>query len=206
MKKLEELILDDNTFLINGIKGFIKDHEKFNENKYLKESIYAKKIYESKKDTIRFIKAKRKEYKAKILLIENNINVLCNTLKDLEFERNIRANRIKDDKTSDSEFKESLEDIEEAIMETNKIICSEENKIKKLREDYKKFNDTSLEEEKIVYIFFNYIKREYIKFRRNLVKVLNSNTLDGEELILTYEYLLIITKRMICIEEDLLSG
>lgn len=206
MKKLEELILDDNTFLINGIKGFIKDYEKNNENKYLKESIYAKKIYESKKDTIRFIKDKRKEYKAKILFIENNINVLSNTLKDLEFERNIRADRIKDAKTSDNEFKESLEDIEEAIMETNKIICSEENKIKKLREDYKNFNDTSLEEEKIVYIFFNYIKREYIKFRRNLIKVLNSNTLTGEELILTYEYLLIITKRMICIEEDLLSG
>ncbi len=206
MKKSEELILDDNTFLINGIKAFIKDYEKEKENKDLTENNYTRKIYELKKDTIRFIKAKRKEYKAKILLVENNINVFSNTLKDLEFERNIRADRIKDDKTSDSDFKESLQDIEEAIMETNKIICSEEKKMKKLREDYKNFNDTSLEEEKIVYIFFNYIKREYIKFRRNLVKALNSNTLTGEELILTYEYLLIITKRMICIEEDLLSG
>ncbi|MCF0148862.1 MAG: hypothetical protein HUJ77_10765 [Clostridium sp.] len=206
MKRLDELILDDNTFLVNGIKGFIKDHERDNENKNIKEIIYTKKVYESKKDTIRFIKAKRKEYKAKILLIENNINVLSNTLKDLEFERNIREDRIKDDKTRTEEFKESLEDIEAAIMETNKIIYSEENKIKKLREYYKNFNDTSLEEEKIVYIFFNYIKREYIRFRRNLVKALNSNTLTGEELILTYEYLLIITKRMICIEEDLLSG
>ena len=204
MKELEEIIIDDNIFFINGIKGFIKDYEKEIEDIYLKENV--KKIYESKKDTIKYIRDKRKEYKGKILFIENSINILNNTLKELEFEKNLREERIKDNTKIDNEFKESLEDIVDAIEENKKIISFEEDKIIKLREDYRKFNDASLEEEKIVYIFFNYIKREYIKFRRNIVKFLNSNILTETDLILTYEYLLIITKKIICIEEDLLGG
>lgn len=204
MKELEEIIIDDNIFFINGIKGFIKDYEKEIEDIYLKENV--KKIYESKKDTIKYIRDKRKEYKGKILFIENSINILNNTLKELEFEKNLREKRIKDNTKIDNEFKESLEDIVDAIEENKKIISFEEDKIIKLREDYRKFNDASLEEEKIVYIFFNYIKREYIKFRRNIVKFLNSNILTETDLILTYEYLLIITKKIICIEEDLLGG
>lgn len=204
MKELEEIIIDDNIFFINGIKGFIKDYEKEIEDIYLKENV--KKIYESKKDTIKYIRDKRKEYKGKILFIENSVNILNNTLKELEFEKNLREERIKDNTKIDNEFKESLEDIVDAIEENKKIISFEEDKIIKLREDYRKFNDASLEEEKIVYIFFNYIKREYIKFRRNIVKFLNSNILTETDLILTYEYLLIITKKIICIEEDLLGG
>lgn len=204
MKEVEEIIIDDNIFFINGIKGFIKDYEKEIEDIYLKENV--KKIYESKKDTIKYIRDKRKEYKGKILFIENSINILNNTLKELEFEKNLREERIKDNTKIDNEFKESLEDIVDAIEENKKIISFEEDKIIKLREDYRKFNDASLEEEKLVYIFFNYIKREYIKFRRNIVKFLNSNILTETDLILTYEYLLIITKKIICIEEDLLGG
>lgn len=204
MKELEEIIIDDNIFFINGIKGFIKDYEKEIEDIYLKENV--KKIYESKKDTIKYIRDKRKEYKGKILFIENSINILNNTLKELEFEKNLREERIKDNTKIDNEFKESLEDIVDAIEENKKIISFEEDKIIKLREDYRKFNDASLEEEKLVYIFFNYIKREYIKFRRNIVKFLNSNILTETDLILTYEYLLNITKKIICIEEDLLGG
>lgn len=204
MKELKEIIIDDNIFFINGIKGFIKDYEKEIEDIYLKENV--KKIYESKKDTIKYIRDKRKEYKGKILFIENSINILNNTLKELEFEKNLREERIKDNTKIDNDFKESLEDIVDAIEENKKIISFEEDKIIKLREDYRKFNDASLEEEKIVYIFFNYIKREYIKFRRNIVKFLNSNILTETDLILTYEYLLIITKKIICIEEDLLGG
>ena len=70
MKELKEIIIDDNIFFINGIKGFIKDYEKEIEDIYLKENV--KKIYESKKDTIKYIRDKRKEYKGKILFIENS--------------------------------------------------------------------------------------------------------------------------------------
>ena len=135
----------------------------------------------------------KSEYKEKILSIENNIIILSNTLKDLEFERNLRTEKIIDNTNINNEVKESLEDIVDAIEENKKIIFIEEDKIIKLREDYKKFNDASLEEEKI-------------KFRRNIVKFLNSNILTETDLILTYEYLLIVTKRMICIEEDLFGG
>ncbi len=206
MQDLEKIIIDDNIFFVNGIKGFIKDYEKETDKIYLKENINFEKVYQSKKDTIKYIRNKRKKYKEKILSIENNIIILSNTLKDLEFERNLRAEKIIDNTNINNEVKESLEDIVDAIEENKKIIFIEEDKIIKLREDYKKFNDASLEEEKIVYIFFNYIKREYIKFRRNIVKFLNSNILTETDLILTYEYLLIVTKRMICIEEDLFGG
>ena len=206
MYELEELFINDNKFLINGIKGFAKDYEEDIENINLKENNNVKKIYESKRDTIRYIVAKRNEYKVKILSIENSINILSNTLKDLEFEGDLRYKRNRENRIADNEVKESLEDIVDAIVENKKIISLEEDKIKIIKEDYKKFNEASLEEEKLVYIFFNYIKREYIKFRRNIVKKLNSNTLSSAELVLTYEYLLIITKRMICVEEDLFGG
>jgi len=204
--ELEELFINDNKFLINGIKGFAKDYKKDIENINLNENNSIKKIYASKKDTIRYIIAKRKEYKVKISSIENSIIILSNTLKDLEFEGDLRSKRNRENIIEDNGDKENLEDIIDAIVENKKIIRLEEDKIEKIKEDYKKFNEASLEEEKLVYIFFNYIKREYIKFRRNIVKKLNSNTLSGAELVLTYEYLLIITKIMICIEEDLLGG
>ena len=206
MYELEELFINDNKFLINGIKGFAKDYKKDIENINLNENNSIKKIYASKKDTIRYIIAKRKEYKVKISSIENSIIILSNTLKDLEFEGDLRSKRNRENIIEDNGDKENLEDIIDAIVENKKIIRLEEDKIEKIKEDYKKFNEASLEEEKLVYIFFNYIKREYIKFRRNIVKKLNSNTLSGAELVLTYEYLLIITKIMICIEEDLLGG
>lgn len=206
MQGLEEIIIDDNIFWVNGIKGFIKDYEKETEKIFLKEKINFEKVYDSKKATIKYIRDKRKAYKEQILFIENSIIILNNTLKDLEFERNLRAERIKENTKINNEVKESLQDIVDAIEENKKIILFEEDKIIKLREDFKKFNDASLEEEKKVYVFFNYIKREYIKFKRNIVKKLNSNALTEGELILAYEILLIITKKMICIEEDLLGG
>lgn len=206
MQGLEEIINDDNIFWVNGIKGFIKDYEKGTEKIFLKEKINFEKEYDSKKATIKYIRDKRNSYKEKILSIENNIIILNNTLNDLEFERNLRAERIKEKTKINNEVKESLQDIVDAIEENKKIILFEEDKIIKLREDFKKFNDASLEEEKKVYVFFNYIKREYIKFKRNIVKKLNSNALTEGELILAYEFLLIITKKMICIEEDLLGG
>ena len=207
MKELEEkIIIDDNLFFLNGVKRFIEDYEKDSMNIYLKESVYIKKIYESKRNTIRFIKSKREEYEEKILSIEKNITILSNTLKELELERNIRIEKINEDNELDNNFQEKLYDIIDAISENKKIINYEKNKVKEIRINYKSFNDTSLEEENKVYIFFNYIKREFIKARRSIIKILNSNNLTELELMLFYEYLLILTKKMICIEEDLLGG
>ena len=138
--------------------------------------------------------------------MENNINILLNTLNDLENERNLRMDAIKDNNDVDNNLKENLEDIIDAISENKKIIALEEDKIEEIRLDYISFNDTSLEEENTVYIFFNYIKREFIRLRREIAKLLNFDSLTEEQLILLYEYLLIITKRMICIEEDILGG
>ena len=203
---LEEIIMDDNLFLIKGIKEFIKDYEKDNKKIYLNENMHIKKLYEDKRNTIKFIRVKRKEYKEKISSMENNINILLNTLNDLENERNLRMDAIKDNNDVDNNLKENLEDIIDAISENKKIIALEEDKIEEIRLDYISFNDTSLEEENTVYIFFNYIKREFIRLRREIAKLLNCDVLTEEQLILLYEYLLIITKRMICIEEDILGG
>lgn len=206
MQGLEEIIMDDNLFLIKGIKEFIKDYEKDNKKIYLNENMHIKKLYEDKRNTIKFIRVKRKEYKEKISSMENNINILLNTLNDLENERNLRMDAIKDNNDVDNNLKENLEDIIDAISENKKIIALEEDKIEEIRLDYISFNDTSLEEENTVYIFFNYIKREFIRLRREIAKLLNCDVLTEEQLILLYEYLLIITKRMICIEEDILGG
>ena len=203
---LEEIIMDDNLFLIKGIKEFIKDYEKDNKKIYLNENMHIKKLYEDKRNTIKFIRLKRKEYKEKISSMENNINILLNTLNDLENEKNLRMDAIKDNNDVDNSLKENLEDIIDAISENKKIIALEEDKIEEIRLDYISFNDSSLEEENTVYIFFNYIKREFIRLRREIAKLLNCDVLTEEQLILLYEYLLIITKRMICIEEDILGG
>lgn len=38
MQGLEEIIIDDNIFWVNGIKGFIKDYEKETEKIFLKKN------------------------------------------------------------------------------------------------------------------------------------------------------------------------
>ena len=207
VRELEEkIIMDDNLFFINGVRRFIEDYEKGNKAIYLKEIIYINKIYESKRKTIRFIKAKRKDYKEKMLSLENNIIILSNTLKDLEIEKNIRDIKIMECNGLDDNFKEKLEDIIDAISENKRIIEYEKDRVNEIRVNYNNFNETSLEEENIVYIFYNYIKREFKKERRIIIEILNSNNLEEVELILMYEYLLILTKKIICIEGDLFGG
>jgi len=203
---LEELIIDDSLFFINGVKKYIKDYENNKRDKYLKESIHIMKVYDAKRQTIRFINLKRKEYKEKVLSVENNIDILSKTLSELELEKNVRAEKIKENNEIDAYSKEKLEDIIYAIEENKRMINYKKNKLNKLRQDFKNFNDTSLEEENKVFIFFNYIKREFIKARKNLVDAINFRSLKEIQLILTYEYLLVITKNMICIEEDLFGG
>ena len=52
----------------------------------------------------------------------------------------------------------------------------------------------------------NHCYKEIENSTNEIAKLLNCDVLTEEKLILLYEYLLIITKRMICIEEDILGG
>ena len=45
----------------------------------------------------------------------------------------------------------------------------------------------------------------FIKVKREIIEVLNSSNLSDTGFMLIYEYLLIITKNMICVEEDLIG-
>ena len=75
-----------------------------------------------------------------------------------------------------------------------------------MKEQLLKFNKASLEEENLVYKFLSHIKREFYKEKRKTINKLNFNNLNDMELILTFDYLTLITMKMICIEEDLLGG
>ncbi|MDV4152438.1 hypothetical protein R0131_16550 [Clostridium sp. AL.422] len=128
MQKLGEIIsLDDNLFVINGIKKFIEDYEEDKIEFSLRESVNIKRKYESKKKTIRFIKEKRKEYKEKILVIESNITLLNNTLNGLEIEKNLRVEKVEKNNEINDNLKEKLDDIIGAISENKRIIDYEKN-------------------------------------------------------------------------------
>lgn len=199
----EKACINDEMFLTNGIKAFIKDYEINIRDVSIKESLYIKRYYEAKLYTIRYIKSKRSEFKEKINFIKNNIILLNNTLKELEIEKDIRLKKINED----SEIsKEKLEDITDAILESKRIRDIENKKVNYIKEQFDSFNKSSLEEENLVYIFLTYIKREFNKEKRKIVNALNFNSLDDLELILTFEHLTLITKKMQIIEEELLGG
>jgi len=199
----EKACINDEMFLTNGIKAFIKDYEINIRDVSIKESLYIKRYYEAKLYTIRYIKSKRSEFKEKINFIKNNIILLNNTLKELEIEKDIRLKKINED----SEIsKEKLEDITDAILESKRIRDIENKKVNYIKEQFDSFNKSSLEEENLVYIFLTYIKREFNKEKRKIVNALNFNSLDDLELILNFEHLTLITKKMQIIEEELLGG
>ncbi|MGG7212235.1 hypothetical protein ACQPUY_01310 [Clostridium nigeriense] len=199
----EKTYINDEMFLTNGIKAFIKDYEINIRDVSIKEILYIKRYYEAKLYTIRYIKSKRSEFKEKINFIENNIILLNNTLKELEIEKDIRLKKINED----SEIsKEKLEDITDAILESKRIRDIEIKKVNYIKEQFDSFNKSSLEEENLVYIFLTYIKREFNKEKRKIVNALNFNSLEDLELILNFEHLTLITKKMQFIEEELLGG
>lgn len=199
----EKTYINDEMFLTNGIKAFIKDYEINIRDVSIKESLYIKRYYEAKLYTIRYIKSKRSEFKEKINFIENNIILLNNTLKELEIEKDIRLKKINED----SEIsKEKLEDITDAILESKRIRDIEIKKVNYIKEQFDSFTKSSLEEENLVYIFLTYIKREFNKEKRKIVNALNFNSLEDLELILNFEHLTLITKKMQFIEEELLGG
>lgn len=204
LEELEEnLIIDDDLFFVLGISNFIKEYK--NETINSNEKVYFKRYYDLKRNTITYIKGKRKEYRNKIISVENNINLLNKTFKELEIERNIRCDEIKLNINSDS-YIEKLDDIINAINENKRIIMYENRKLDNLKKDYDDFNNASFEDEKEVRTFFKYIKREFLRERKKIIENLNSNNLNEVELILNYEYLLLITKKILLIQEDLING
>lgn len=202
----EKTYINDEIFLINGIEAFIKDYENKIDDMSIKEYLYIKRYYKLKLDTIRYIKSKRTEFKEKIVLIENNIRLLKNTFNELEYERDLRLKKINEASDVNSIDKEKFEDIIDAISESKRIRDIEIRKLNNLKEQFSSFNKSSLEEENSVYIFFSYIKREFNKEKRKIVNYLNFNNLDDMNLILTFEYLTLIIKKMLFVEEELLGG
>ncbi|WP_066892798.1 hypothetical protein [Clostridium nigeriense] len=204
LKDLEEkLIIDDDLFLVEGIKNFINEYKK--EKNSTNEKIYFKRYYDLKRNTISYIKSKRKEYENKIKIIENNINLLNKTFKELEVEKNLRYEEMKTYRNNNS-YKEKLDDIIDAINENKRIISYENRKLNELKRDYENFNNASFEDERDVKIFFKYIKREFLRERKKVVEVLNFSNLNESELVLNHEYFLLITKKIILIQEELIGG
>ena len=204
LKDLEEkLIIDDDLFLVEGIKNFINEYKK--EKNSTNEKIYFKRYYDLKRNTISYIKSKRKEYENKIKIIENNINLLNKTFKELEVEKNLRYEEMKTYRNNNS-YKEKLDDIIDAINENKRIISYENRKLNELKRDYENFNKASFEDERDVKIFFKYIKREFLRERKKVVEVLNFSNLNESELVLNHEYFLLITKKIILIQEELIGG
>ena len=204
LKDLEEkLIIDDDLFLVEGIKNFINEYKK--EKNSTNEKIYFKRYYDLKRNTISYIKSKRKEYENKIKIIENNINLLNKTFKELEVEKNLRYEEMNTNRNNNSN-KEKLDDIIDAIIENKRIISYENRKLNELKRDYENFNNASFEDERDVKIFFKYIKREFLRERKKVVEVLNFSNLNESELVLNHEYFLLITKKIILIQEELIGG
>lgn len=200
---VEEVAIDDDLFFINGIKSFIKEYK--NEKNVSNEKVYFKRYYDIKRNTMTYIKRKKKEYSEKIILVENNINLLNRTFKELEIEKNIRCETIKLNVESDF-YIEQLDDIIDAINENKRIIMYENRKLDSLKKEYDDFNNSFFDDEREVKIFLKYIKREFLRERKRIIEGLNSSGLNEAEIILKYECLLLITKKIILIQEELING
>lgn len=215
IQKLSNKILKENQYFIyNGIKLFLKDFKgqnteyKFEGN--LNDRIIIKRLVESQKDTIKFISKKRNKFKRDILSIENNINYLRKSYIELEKEREDKVRilgLIEVNNTEDNAIEiEKLNDITEAVNEIKRIEKQEISKVKTLKNHYYEFNKASYEEEKLVYIFLDYIKKEFLKEKEEVVTSLNSGCLTDFNLILNYEYLSILISDMLSLEEEIMGG
>ncbi|MBD7916660.1 hypothetical protein H9660_16150, partial [Clostridium sp. Sa3CUN1] len=102
-------------------------------------------------------------------------------------------------------YMEELDNITNSINKNKIKIMFENIKLSNLKKDYDKFNNESFEDKQEVRTLFKYIKREFLRERKLIISKINSNNLNEEELILIYEYLLLITKKMLSIQEDLIN-
>lgn len=201
--------LKEDYFIYKGTKLFLEDYKDkftdYNLDRNINKNLLIRRFLESKKYEIKFINSKRNELKNKISNTENSIKNLENSFLELDKEREARIVSILKEGNKDIDF-ESLEDIEEAVNEIKKIKDYEIKKLKKLKNQIKDFDESSRAEENLIRILLNYIKKEFLKEKDRMVKLLNSGVLKDVELILNYEYLSIIIDGMLNIEEEILGG
>ncbi|GAA0085135.1 hypothetical protein ACH36K_13000 [Clostridium sp. MB05] len=213
-KSLNKICKRNQDLIYKGIKLFLKDfknqHKEYKFEGNLNDRIIIKRFVESQKDTIRFISKKRNKFKRDILSIENNINYLQKSYIELEKEREDKVRRlglIELSNTEDNEIEfEKLNDIIEAVNEIKRIEKQEISKVKNLRKNYDEFNKTSYEEEKLVGVFLDYIKKEFLKEKGTVVTSINSGYLTDFDLILNYEYISILISDMLSLEEEIMGG
>lgn len=213
-KSLNKICKRNQDLIYKGIKLFLKDfknqHTEYKVEGNLNDRIIIKRFVESQKDTIRFISKKRNKFKRDILSIENNINYLQKSYIELEKEREDKVRRlglIEVNNTEDNEIEfEKLNDIIEAVNEIKRIEKQEISKVKNLRKNYDEFNKTSYEEEKLVGVFLDYIKKEFLKEKGTVVTSINSGYLTDFDLILNYEYISILISDMLSLEEEIMGG
>ena len=205
LEDIKKVILDENLFFINGIKKFINDFENKTIDIYSDKNVYIKSIYDNKRRNLKFIRKKKEEYRRNIIVLDDKIKTLINSLKELQLEKDTREKNSIKDKNFNNLDKEKLDDIKEVIKENKRIINIEKNRLRKLKIEFEDFNNSSKQEERSVYILFDYIKNEYLNLRDDIIKSLSSKDIKSIELIITYEALSIISKKILCIEEDLLG-
>lgn len=203
LKSIEKNIsIESNRFIEKATKAYVNTYYKDNNM----EDFSYKKIIEEKSKTLNYIRKKRKEYKVKMRAIERSINTLENTYIALDIERNERIILVKNGKGFVLEEHKGIEDIENAMEESLKIIEVEKGKYKELKNKLDVFNDLSMEDERLVYLLFNYIRREFFRERKFILRLLDNENLNEFELILGFEYISIITKKILLVEEELLGG
>lgn len=202
LKSIEKYIsIESNRFIEKAIKAYVNTYYKNN-----LEGFSCKKIIEEKSKTLNYIKKKRKEYKGEMISIERSINSLENTYIALDIEKNERITLVKNNRSFVLEEHRGIEDIESAMKESLRLIEVEKKKYEELKNKLDTFNDLSMEDERLVYLLFNYIRREFFRERKFILRMLDSEDLNEFDLILGFEYISIITKKTLLVEEELLGG
>lgn len=203
LKNIEKNIsIESNRFIEKATKDYVNTYYK---NNNMKGFSY-KKIIKEKSKLLDYIRKKRKEYKGKMIAIEGNIISLENTYIALDMEKNERITIVKNNRSFVLEEHRGIEDIESAMEESLRLIEIEKKKYKEIKSKLDTFNDLSMEDERLVYLLFNYIRREFFRERKFILRMLDSEGLNEVDLMLGFEYISIITKKILLVEEELLGG
>lgn len=202
LKNIEKYIsIESNRFIETATKDYVNTYYKND-----MEDFSYRKIIDEKSKTLSYIKKKRKEYKGKMISIERSINSLENTYIALDMERNERITVVKNNKNFVLEEHRGIEDIESAMEESLRLIEVEKKKYKEFKNKLDTFNNLSMEDERLVYLLFNYIRREFFRERKFILRLLDNEDLNEVDLILGFDYISIITKKILLVEEELLGG
>lgn len=202
LKNIEKNIsIESNRFIEKATQAYGDTYYKNN-----MEGFSYKKIIEEKSKTLNYIRKKRREYKGKLIVIERSINSFENTYIALDMEKNERITLVKNNKSFVLEEHKGIEDIENAMEEVLRLIEIEKKKYEELKNKLDTFNDLSMEDERLVYLLFNYIRREFFRERKFILSMLDNKDLNEFDLMLGFEYISIITKKILLVEEELLGG